>query len=231
MSEKLKVPKHIGIIPDGNRRWARKRHLPAIEGHRQGYRTARNIASRAMDMGVDYVSIYGFSTENWKRPPEEVTALMGLLEWITAKKEIRSIDREDIRVRFAGREQGLDSSIVEALRDAEERTKDNQKGQLVMCINYGGRAEITDAMKAIAEEGIAPEDINEDTIANHLYLPDVPPADMVIRSGEQRTSNFLPWQAAYAELMFSDKLWPDFTNDDLEGFIEDFSIRQRRFGE
>lgn len=230
MSEKLKVPKHIGIIPDGNRRWAKERHLPPIEGHRQGYRTARKIASSAMDRGVDYVSIYGFSTENWKRPPDEVTALMGLLKWI-AKREVRTIDREDIRVRFAGREEGLDTDVVEALRDAEERTKDNQKGQLVMCINYGGQAEIADAVKAIAAEGIEPDDIDEETVASHLYLPDVPPVDMVIRSGEQRMSNFMPWQAAYAELMFSDKLWPDFTPADLEVCIEDFSARQRRFGE
>jgi undecaprenyl diphosphate synthase len=230
MPEKLKAPEHLGIIPDGNRRWAEQNGLPVIEGHRRGYRTFRKIAPAAMDMGVKYVSAFGFSTENWERSEEEVTGLMSLLKWI-AKKEVRSLDRENIRVRFAGSEEGLDSEIVGALRAAEEKTETNTRGQLILCINYGGQQEIVDAVRAIASEGLDPGQIDKKTIAEHMYVPDLPPVDLLIRtSGEQRMSNFMPWQASYAELMFPDKLWPDFTPEDLAGCINEFSERQRRFG-
>ncbi|HEX5798331.1 MAG TPA: polyprenyl diphosphate synthase [Candidatus Saccharimonadales bacterium] len=228
--EILKVPKHLGIIPDGNRRWAKRRGLPVIEGHRQGYRNVRSIARHAMDMGVEYVSVFGFSTENWRRPPEEVTALMGLLEWI-AKRETKSLDKEGIRVRFSGKEEGLQPSIVKALRSAEDRTAQNERGDLVMCINYSGQEEIVDALKSIMSDGVDPEEVNKSTIESHMYLPDLPDMDLLVRtSGEQRISDFMPWKAAHAEFASSPRLWPDFTTEDLVGCIAEYGQRDRRLG-
>lgn len=231
MSETLKVPRHLGVIPDGNRRWAKENGKSTGKGHREGYRNVREIAGVAMDIGVEYFSVFGFSTENWNRPEKEVKGLMRLLKWI-ADTEVKNLDRENMRIRFSGSEERLDPAIVEALRSAEERTEDNTRGQLVMCINYGGQQEILDAVRAIVAEGHEPEEIDGETIASHMYVPDLPPVDLLIRtSGEQRMSNFMPWQAAYAELMFPDALWPDFTPENLTACFDEFAQRQRRFGE
>ncbi len=231
MAEKLKVPRHLGIIPDGNRRWARKRHLPTEEGHRRGYLNVREIVPAAFDRGVGHVSVYGFSTENGDRSPSEVTGLMKMLRWI-AKKEIRSIDREDIKVSFAGNEAGLDDDIVKALREAEQRTAGNTRGEMVMCINYGGRQEIVDALRSAVERRVKPEEVTEELVAQSMYVPELPDMDLLVRTGgEQRISNFMLWQAPYTELMFSDKLWPDFTTADLGVCLDEFAGRDRRFGQ
>lgn len=231
MSEKLKVPRHLGIIPDGNRRWARKKHLPTEEGHRRGYHNVREIVPAAFDRGVGHVSVYGFSTENGDRSPSEVSGLMKLLKWI-AKREIKSIDSEDIKVRFAGHAEGLDPEIVKALRDAEDRTSGNTRGEMIMCINYGGRQEIVDALRFAVEQKVTPGEVNEGLVTQGMYASDLPDMDLLIRTGgEQRISNFMLWQAAYAELMFSDKLWPDFTISDLGVCLDEFAGRDRRFGQ
>lgn len=231
MAEIIKVPRHVAIIPDGNRRWAKDKGLPAIEGHRQGYRNIKKIVKKAVELGVEYVSVYAFSTENWSRSKQEVSSLMVLLKW-AAKNELRNIEKEDLRIRFAGSEHGLDPDVLQAIRKLEERTKNNKAGQFIVCVNYGGQKEIIDAVQSIVAKGFKPDEIDEKVINEHLYLPDIPPVDLLIRtSSEKRLSNFMPWQSAYAELMFPDKLWPDFTADDLEDCINEYAERRRRFGE
>lgn len=230
MTEALKVPEHLGIIPDGNRRWAKKRHIPSIEGHRRGYNRLRELSALAMDMGIGWVSTYGFSEENFGRSEEEVAEFRGMLKQI-AKRDVKSIDRDNIRLRFIGRRERFDDETVKLLQSAEELTEGNTHGNLVVCLGYNGQDEIVDAVRAIVDAGLKPEEIDRETLADHMYVPEMPDMDLLIRtSGEQRTSGFMPYQASYAELMFSDKLWPDFTADDLTACIEDFGQRDRRLG-
>lgn len=224
------VPNHVGLILDGNRRWARAQGLPTLEGHRQGYENLKTIAEAAFNAGVQYVSAYIFSTENWNRSKEEVGYLMKLVINI-ASKDLNQLIDKNIKVVFLGTRDKLSKSVEKAINDAMERSKNNTGGTIALCFNYGGQLEITDAVKRIVSEGIVIEDITPDCIANHLYVPDVPPVDFMIRtSGEQRLSNFMLWRMSYAELYFVEKHWPAFTVDDLHIALEEYASRQRRFG-
>lgn len=224
------VPKHIGYIVDGNRRWAKTHGLPTYEGHLAGYNTILDIVLATFDTGVEYVSAYTFSTENWKRSEDEVSKLMGLtLKMLTA--DIHILEENNIRLKMLGSREGLSKNIVKAIDSAEERTAGNTRGTLAVCFNYGGKQEIADACKKIVQAGTSPEDITPDLIAENLYAPEVPPLDLLVRtSGEQRTSNFMLWRAAYSEFLFLDKLWPDMTKEDVTSILEEYSRRGRRFG-
>jgi undecaprenyl diphosphate synthase len=223
------VPKHLGLILDGNRRWARENGLPQLEGHRKGYENLVTIGLTAMDRGVAYVSAYVFSTENWNRSKEEVSYLMKLLNWV-ATHEVKKLHAKNIRVRFLGSRQKLSKSILQAIDAAEEKTKSNSGGTLALCLNYGGKLELVDAFAAIVASG-KQSDITEQLITDNLYAPDIPAIDLLIRtSGEQRLSNFMLWRAAYSELLFVEKHWPAFTEDDLTSAFINYANRQRRFG-
>lgn len=224
------VPRHLGLILDGNRRWAHEHGLPLVEGHRQGYETLRTISDEAFNQGVEYVSAYVFSTENWNRSREEVKYLMNLLLWIV-KHELQNFKKHGIRLQTMGSKFRLGKALVKAIHHAEEVTKDGSKGTLLLCLNYGGQQEIVDAMKRIVEEGTPASEITADLISQHLYAPEVPPVDLIIRtSGEQRLSNFMLWEGAYSELMFTRTKWPDFTTTELHAMFKKYADRQRRFG-
>lgn len=224
------LPQHIGFIVDGNRRWAREHGLAIIEGHRQGYRNLKHVSKAALRLGVGYVSAYVFSTENWKREKQEVDDLMKLLTWVL-RHEVKDFHKENIRLRVIGSKLKLGAAMLKAIHDAEELTKDNDRGTLLLCLDYGGQQEIVEATKRIASLGVEPEDITPELISQHLYAPDVPPPDLIIRtSGEQRLSNFMLWGSAYSELAFHKANWPDFDEAALHGAIEDYANRHRRFG-
>jgi len=227
---KAAVPEHLGLIIDGNRRWAREHGLPLPEGHRQGYLTLRTITAAALKRGVRYLSAYVFSNENWKRDEQEVRDLMKLLSWVL-KHEVKQLHKEGIRLRVAGSRMRLGAAMVRAILHAEDMTKDNTRGTLLLCLDYGGQQEIVDAVKRIAASGIEPDEITPELITHHLYAPDVPAPDLIIRtSGEQRLSNFMLWGSAYSELAFPEKNWPDFTEQDLNSILADYAARHRRFG-
>jgi undecaprenyl diphosphate synthase len=228
------VPKHVAIVMDGNGRWANQRGLSRVEGHKRGEGVVVEVARGAIEMGVKWVSLYAFSTENWRRSPEEVRFLMGFTREVIHNRT-DELDDLGVRVRWAGRKPRLWRSVISELEDAQERTKGNTKLNLAMCINYGGRAEIGDAAREIARLAAAgkinPDKVDERTLAKHMYQPEMPDVDLFIRpSGEQRTSNFMLWQSAYAELVFQDILWPDFDRRDLWAACEVFAGRDRRFG-
>lgn len=227
-------PVHVGIIMDGNGRWATARGLPRIAGHRQGAEAVRRTITAAVDLGISYLTLYGFSAENWKRPRSEVADLMGLLR-LYLRGEIDELDRQGVRVRFIGQRQRLAPDIVGLIVDAEEQTRANATLNLIVALSYGARQEITDAARGLAEEvasgRLAPADIDEAVLAGHLETADIPDPDLVIRtSGEKRVSNFLLWQSAYAELLFIDTLWPDFSGEDLAEAVHEFHRRERRYG-
>lgn len=224
------VPRHLGLILDGNRRWAKERGLPVVEGHRQGFLNAKKLGLSLFDQGIEYVSAYVFSTENWQRSKDEVKDLMKLFLWI-ARHEVKELHRDNIRLRVIGNKLRLGKSLLKALHEAEELTKENTRGTLLICLDYGGQQEIVEAVKAVAGTGVAPEEITAELIAEHLYAPDVPPVDLIIRtSGEQRISNFMLWRAAYSELMFTSTYWPAFSEEELRSMLDEYSRRQRRFG-
>jgi undecaprenyl diphosphate synthase len=224
------VPNHLGLILDGNRRWAKERGLRPFEGHRRGYFRLKKVALAAFDRGVNYVSAYVFSTENWKRSPEEVAYLMDLLHWV-AKHEVVSLHKKGIRVMFIGTDTGLDPKIIKTIHESEAKTAANTKGTLVLCLNYGGQQEMADAAASLIRAGVKAEDVTPDLLAKHMYAPMLPPVDLVIRtSGEQRLSGFMLWSAAYAEMKFIVKNWPSFTVADLDVALADYSKRERRFG-
>jgi undecaprenyl diphosphate synthase len=224
------VPKHVGLILDGNRRWAREHGKTVEEGHRQGYLNLKRIAKEAHKRGVQYLSAYVFSNENWKRERSEVKNIMKLLTWIL-RHEVKDFHREDIRLRIVGSKLKLGTALLRAIHEAEELTKDNKRGTLLLCLDYGGQQEIVEATKRIVAAGVKPADITPELLSTYLYAPDVPPLDLVIRtSGEQRLSNFMLWEAAYSELMFSKVYWPDFNERHLANAIARYSKRQRRFG-
>lgn len=228
------VPNHVAIVMDGNGRWANRRGLNRVEGHKAGETALLDVVAGAIQAGVKHISVYAFSTENWRRSPDEVRFLMGFNRDVLHRRRDQ-LNEWGVRVRWAGRTPKLWGSVIKELRVAEELTKDNDVLTLTMCVNYGGRTEIQDAVRAIAEEvragKIKPSAISEKTIARHLYLPDMPDVDLFVRSsGEQRTSNFLLWQSAYAEMVFLDTLWPDFTREQLWEAIGIFIGRDRRFG-
>jgi undecaprenyl diphosphate synthase len=224
------LPNHLGIIIDGNRRWARAQNLPTIEGHRRGYDKVKEIGEVVMDRGVNYLTIYAFSIENWKRTADEVGYLLKLLQDLVTT-EVAKLHEKNIRVRFLGSPERLPQRTLEAMRKAEELTKDNTRGVLGICINYGGQTEIADAIKGIVTDKLPAESITPEAIEKYLYAPEIPPVDLIIRtSGEHRISNFMLWRAAYAELYFIEKHWPDFTAKDLDVALADYAQRQRRFG-
>lgn len=226
----LTIPKHVGYIIDGNRRWAKKHGLPTYEGHLAGYNALKDIAFATLDQGVQYMSIYIFSTENWKRSQEEIKGLMSLiLKLFTTDAKI--FDEKNIKLKVLGLRDGLDDKILKAMDKLEEHTKNNTAGTLAICLNYGGQSEIVEAVKKIVQKGVKAEDITEDLIAENLYGAEVPPMDVMVRtSGEKRLSNFMLWRAAYSEFIFLDKMWPDMTKDDVTDIIEEYSRRHRRFG-
>jgi undecaprenyl diphosphate synthase len=220
------IPRHVGIIMDGNGRWARSRGRPASFGHRAGARVVKTVLGGCEELGIEVLSIYAFSTENWTRPRREVGFLMRLFHE-TLDREFAEIQQRNIRVVFSGRRDALDPRMRARMEDAEQKTSGNGAGVLNVCLNYGGRAEIVDAAKAAAAVG----EVDEAAIAANLYQPWLPDPDLIIRTaGERRTSNFLLWQAAYAELYVTDRLWPDFGVEDLKEAVADYQGRVRRFG-
>lgn len=224
------VPVHLGLILDGNRRWARCAGIPQLEGHRQGFQNLHRIAGHAITRGVKFISAYVFSTENWSRSPKEVNYLMRLLVHV-ATKEIDKYNRSGIKVVFVGSRERLSREVLDAIEFAESKTAGNRKGVLALCLNYGGHLELADAMKAMLLSGVKPQEITPELVQRYLYHGEIPPLDMIIRtSGEQRLSNFMLWRAAYAELRFVDKHWPAFGTGDLDDALADYASRQRRFG-
>lgn len=232
--EKLNVPKHVAIILDGNGRWAKKRNMPRNYGHVQGSKTVEQIIEDGYNMGIEYITVYAFSTENWKRSKDEVDALMKLL----AKYLIDCIERStknNMKVRVIGDKTGLDEKLVTKINELEEATKDATGLKFTIAINYGGRDEIRRAVRSIAEDVangvVTPEQISEELINDRLDTAGLPDPDLLIRtSGEERLSNFLPWQLAYTEFYFTDVLWPDFNKEDLLTAIRYYNGRERRFG-
>lgn len=224
------VPVHLGLILDGNRRWATEQGLRPFEGHRRGYLRLKQVALAAFDKGVKYVSAFVFSTENWDRSQEEVAYLMDLLHWV-ATHELGKLHKDNIRVMFLGSERGLSIKILKAIREGEAKTAQNTGGTLVLCLNYGGQQELADAAASLIRKGVRAEDVTPELVAQHLYGPSLPALDFVIRtSGEQRLSGFMLWSAAYAEIKFVLKHWPAFTVTDLEAALQDYAGRYRRFG-
>lgn len=228
------VPRHIAIIMDGNGRWAKRRFLPRIAGHRAGAEAVRTVVRAARDMGVQALTLYAFSSENWRRSSEEVSDLMGLLR-LYLRREIRELHDEGVRLRVIGDIDGLGGDLINLVREGVELTRHNRGLNFVLALNYGSQDEMVRAVRSIAadvEAGrLAPGKIEAATIEARLDTSDLPPLDLLIRtSGEQRLSNFLLWQAAYAELLFVDTLWPDFDDKALEAAIADFGTRERRFG-
>lgn len=229
-SKSSTVPKHLGFILDGHRRWARDHAKPLLEGHRAGYKTFKKIGLAALEQGVEYVTAYIWSKENWQRSADEVSYIMKLLLWV-AEHELKDIHDRNVRIRFLGNEERLSEKVIQAIRHAEAVTAKNTGGTLALCLNYGGHQEIVDAAREIVRQNLAPEEITVESLATHLYAPDIPPVDMIIRSsGEQRISGFMLWRAAYAELYFYEKNWPDFSLQDLDDAMSEFAKRQRRFG-
>ncbi len=228
------IPRHVAIVMDGNGRWAKQRGLPRTAGHERGEAALLDVVAGAIEIGVSYVSVYAFSTENWKRSPEEVRFLMGFSRKVLHDRRDQ-LNEWGVRVRWAGRRRRLWASVIKELETAERLTARNTVITLTMCVNYGGRAEIADAARAIAVDVAAgrldPSRVSEKTVAAHLDEPDMPDVDLFWRSsGEMRTSNFLPWQAAYAEMVFDDVLWPDVDRRHLWKAIEEYARRNRRFG-
>ena len=228
-SESL-APVHLGLILDGNRRWARAKGLPVFEGHRRGYETLHAIALAAQQRGVKYISAFVFSTENWERTQEEVDFLMDLMVWI-ATKEINKFLEEGFKVVFLGSRERLSQKVIAAIDSAQQRTAGNTGAVLAMCFNYGGQIELAEGVARLVTGGVPAAEVTLAVLEQYLYHPEVPPVDLLIRtSGEQRLSGFMMWRTAYAELLFSDTLWPDYSEIELDSAILEYSNRKRRFG-
>jgi len=230
MLDKKNIPKHVAVIMDGNRRWAKEKNLSLLKGHEAGAETFKKIAQKCLDLGVKHLTVYAFSTENWNRSKEEVSYLMSLLEsWL--KKQKKFVNDNRIRFNSIGQIEKLPENLRKTVREIMDNTKNNAKGVLNLALSYGGRQEILEAVKKIVAAKISPEKINEEVFDSHLYTAGQPDPDLLIRtSGEQRLSGFLPWQSVYSELYFSQKYWPDFSEADLEEAIEEYQRRKRRFG-
>ena len=226
-------PNHVAIILDGNRRWAKERNLPSLKGHQKGFENIRDLAPYIINKGVKYLSVFAFSTENFKRSDEEVTYLMDIfVDWFN--KECDKIHDEDIKIVFSGRQDNLREDVKEAMKTITERTKDNQKGVFNICLNYGGQQEIVDATKKICNDvtsgQLKPEDINEKLLYKYMYQ-ELPPIDFLIRtSGEERISNFMIYELSYAEMYFPKVYFPDFNTEQFEIAIDEYNKRNRRFG-
>ena len=224
------VPLHIAIIMDGNGRWAKQRGLPRIEGHERGTDNIRRIIECAVEQGVGYLTLWAFSTENWRRPREEVDGIIGILG-MSLLRELDELHRRGVQLRHIGSLDGLPAELQEQVMAAIDLTANNRSIVLTLAFNYGGRSEVVHAVQEIVTSGIAPEQIDEDVIARYLYTCGTPDPDLIIRtSGEHRTSNFMVWQGAYAELFFTPVYWPDFGPEHLIAAIDDFTQRERRFG-
>jgi undecaprenyl diphosphate synthase len=227
-------PRHVAIIMDGNGRWAKARGLPRVAGHRRGAEAVRRTVMASAELGIEYLTLFGFSSENWKRPAAEIDDLMGLLRHYL-RGEIAELHKNRVKLRVIGRRERLSSDIVQLIANGEALTRDNPGLQLTIALSYGGRDEIALAARVLAEKAVAgsirPEDIEESFFAQRLFTADLPDPDLLIRtSGEKRISNFLLWQSAYAELVFTETLWPDFAKEHLEAAVQDFHGRERRYG-
>ncbi len=226
----LDAPKHVGIILDGNRRWAKNQGIPTLEGHRKGAEVFKDISLHAFDKGVEYLSAYVFSTENWSRTEEETSYLMKLVVK-AVEKYLSEFHKKGIKIIVLGERSNLNSSVLKAIEQTEQKTANNENGTLALCFNYGGQQEIIDATKKIISKNINPQEVTLSLFEQNLYSPEVPQLDLLIRtSGEQRTSGFMLWRSAYAELLFSEKLWPDYTVEDFDEALIEYNKRQRRFG-
>lgn len=224
------VPLHVAMIMDGNRRWAKERGMPAVEGHRAGYDTMKKVGDWCLERGVNTLTVYAFSTENWKRSETEVNFLMTLLEHALEKELSYFIDRK-IQLRVLGRREGFSSKIIELIDKAEAATKDFDAMTFAICLGYGGRAEIVDAVRQIVAEGMNAESIDEQSISKRLYWPNMPDPDLIIRtSGEERLSGFLLWESAYSELYWIKKNWPALEEKDIDEAFAEYATRQRRYG-
>ena len=225
-----RVPRHVGIIMDGNGRWARARGLPRSAGHRAGTENLRVVLRAAVEFGIQVLTIYAFSTENWGRPKAEVRGLLSIFEQMI-DRELRELHKEGVQLRHIGRLEHVSPRLQQKVLDAIELTKDNQRLILNVAFDYGGRTELVSAIRHIVADGIPAEQIDESLVSRYLYTADCPDPDLIIRtSGEVRVSNFLIWQAAYAELYVTPTLWPDFGKDELYKALEDYNRRERRFG-
>ncbi|MCX6043955.1 MAG: polyprenyl diphosphate synthase [Chloroflexi bacterium] len=224
------VPHHIGIIMDGNGRWAQSRSLPRLMGHQAGVDNIKRILESCVKHGVKVLTIYAFSTENWHRPPEEVSGLMRLLG-LTIQRQLNDLHKNGVRILHSGRMDGIHPQLQNQIRHALEVTRNNQRISLNVAFNYGGRAEILDAMRRVVADGVDPETLTEDLFGQYLYTADLPDPDLIIRTGgEWRLSNFLIWQAAYAEYYTTPTYWPDFDEDELYKALFEYNRRERRFG-
>ena len=225
-----KLPTHVAVIMDGNGRWAKKKGLARLLGHREGYRTLRGILLTASELGIKFLTVYAFSAENWRRPQDEVSGLMTLIE-TAAKDELRTMHQNNVRVQVAGRLDEIPPSLRQALQHGIETTRNNTGITFTLAVNYGGRAEIVDAVKTIVAEGLKPEEVTEEAIAARLYNPLTPEPDLMIRTaGEMRWSNFLIWQSAYTELYVTETTWPEFGEKDLLDAVQTYQQRTRKFG-
>jgi undecaprenyl diphosphate synthase len=224
------VPRSVAIIMDGNSRWAASQGLSVADGHREGTRALRRTVEAAIDLGIESLTVYAFSTENWLRPPEEVDALMEIFG-DTIERELPDLAEQGVRTRFVGRRDRVSPELREQMADLEAKTAHRDRLELWIAFDYGGRAELAHAARKIVQEGLGPDEVDEDALARHLYAPDLPDPDLLIRtSGELRISNFLLWQLAYSELVFTERRWPEFGPDDLRAAVAEYSARQRRFG-
>jgi len=230
MIESAILPRHIAFIMDGNGRWAQTRGLPRLEGHRAGMEAIRNLIRHLGEKGIPYVTLYAFSTENWKRPADEVRGLFRLMAQ-SIKREARTLHKNNVRIRHLGRTTGLDAKIANDIAAAEELTCANTGLNLSIALNYGGRQEIADAIQKLITAGIKAADVSEELISTHLYTAGLPDVDLLVRTaGEMRISNFLLWQSAYAEYYATPILWPDFSCTEADKALADFAQRKRRFG-
>jgi undecaprenyl diphosphate synthase len=230
MTEPHIIPKHVGYIIDGNRRWAREHGLPTYEGHLAGYNAIKDIALTTLESGVECMSAYIFSTENWKRSNEEVSYLMGLVLRLL-QADLPTFIEKNVKLKVIGSREGVSDKIIKAIDEAEEKTKSLTGGLFLVCFNYGGQVEIADSVKGLIEDGVSASEVTPELISQYIYAPEAPPVDLIVRtSGEQRLSNFMLWRSAYAELIFLKKNWPDMTKEDVAAILEEYSQRKRRFG-
>jgi undecaprenyl diphosphate synthase len=228
--EPADVPRSVAIIMDGNSRWAAGEGLTVADGHREGTRALRRTVEAAIDLGIESLTVYAFSTENWLRPPEEVDALMEIFGE-TIERELPDLAKQGVRTRFVGRRDRVSGELRERMENLEAETAHRDRLSLWIAFDYGGRAELAEAARRVVEAGLRPDEIDEEVLAKFLYAPELPDPDLLIRtSGELRISNFLLWQLAYAELIFTDRRWPEFSEDDLRSAVAEYAARQRRFG-
>lgn len=231
MNKKSVIPLHVGLILDGNRRWAKQRGLPPYKGHDKGFDVFVEFVPELFGRGVKFVTAYVFSTENWKRPKDEVSYLMDIFVSL-AKTKLKQLGKKNIKVIFLGRRDDLDEQLQSVIQDIEFATKSNTAGTLALCLNYGGTYEIVDAVQSIIKDKIPRAEVTQETISEYIYAPEMPTLDIIVRTGGQhRLSNFMLWRARYAEFLFLDKYWPDITVGDVDVILDDFASRSRRFGE